>query len=257
MRAAVEDDQAVGDLVHMREVVLDIDAGAAGLLDAAHEVEDLAHLLHRQRRGRLVEHDEVGVVVHGAADGDALPLAAGKLRDGRIDRDAGAAEADRLQQDVAGDLLLALDVDEAEAVGDLPADEEIAPERLLVGERAVLVDGLDRQSRAPSAPNSADGSSSLSRMKMRPEVGASTPVITLISVDLPAPLSPISPTISLRPMASETSRSACTAPKDFCTFSSRTMCLKSACSRRVADTGLTQPLVSYPLACEPASSGPP
>ena len=41
---------------------------------------------------------------------------------------------------------------------------------------------------------------------MRPDVGASTPVITLISVDLPAPLSPISPTISLRPMASEMSR---------------------------------------------------
>ena len=38
-------DQPVGDLVHMREVVLDIDAGAARLLDAAHEVEDLAHLL--------------------------------------------------------------------------------------------------------------------------------------------------------------------------------------------------------------------
>ena len=38
-----------------------------------------------------------------------------------------------------------LDVDEAEAVGDLPADEEVAPERLLLGERLVLVDGLDRQ----------------------------------------------------------------------------------------------------------------
>jgi hypothetical protein len=36
-------------------------------------------------------------------------------------------------------------------------------------------------------------------MKMRPDVGASTPVITLISVDLPAPSSPISPTISFRP----------------------------------------------------------
>ena len=37
------------------------------------------------------------------------------------------------------------DVDEAEAVGDLPADEEVAPERLLLGERLVLVDGLDRE----------------------------------------------------------------------------------------------------------------
>ena len=50
-----------------------------------------------------------------------------------------------LLQDLVGDLLLALDVDEAEAVGDLAADEEVAPERLLLGERLVLVDGLDRQ----------------------------------------------------------------------------------------------------------------
>ena len=44
-----------------------------------------------------------------------------------------------------GDRLLLLDVDEAEAVGDLAADEEVAPERLLLAERLVLVDGLDRQ----------------------------------------------------------------------------------------------------------------
>ena len=50
-----------------------------------------------------------------------------------------------------------------------------------------------------------------------------TPVITLISVDLPAPLSPTRPTISLRPMESEMSCSACTAPKYFSTCSSRTI----------------------------------
>ena len=68
-----------------------------------------------------------------------------RLRDRRIDGDADAAEADGVLQDLVGDLLLALDVDEAEAVGDLPADEEVAPERLLLGKRLVLVDGLDRQ----------------------------------------------------------------------------------------------------------------
>ena len=84
-RAAIEDDQPVGDFVHMGEIVLDIDAGAAGLLDAPDEIEDLADLGDRQRRRRLVEDDEVGVVVHGAADGDALPLAAGQVGDGGID----------------------------------------------------------------------------------------------------------------------------------------------------------------------------
>ena len=56
------------------------------VLDAADEVEDLAHLGDGQRHGRLVEHDEVGVVVHGPADGDALALAAGEVGDRGIRR---------------------------------------------------------------------------------------------------------------------------------------------------------------------------
>ena len=79
-RAAVEHDQPVGDLVDVGEIVLDVDAGAAAdSLMPPDEVEDLAHFVDGQRDGRLVEHDEVGVVVHGAADGDALALAAGEV----------------------------------------------------------------------------------------------------------------------------------------------------------------------------------
>ena len=37
------------------------------------------------------------------------------------------------------------DVDEAPAVGDLAADEEVAPERLLLAQRLLLVDGLDAE----------------------------------------------------------------------------------------------------------------
>ena len=48
-------------------------------------------------------------------------------------------------QDLPGDLFLALDVDEAEAVRDLPADEEIAPQRLFLRQRLVLINGLDRE----------------------------------------------------------------------------------------------------------------
>ena len=51
--------------------------------------------------------------------------------------------------------------------------------------------------------------------------------MTLIRVDLPAPLSPMSPTISLRPIVRSMSRSACTAPKNFCTASNRTIESKS------------------------------
>ena len=220
--AAIEHDQAVGDLMDMGEIVLDVDAGAAGLFDAPHEVDDLAHLGDAQRGGRFVEDDEVGVEMHRAPDGDALALAARQIGDGRIDGDADAAKADDVDQDLLRDLLLALDVDEAEAVGDLPADEEVAPQRLLLGERLVLIDGLDRQlmRHAHRIVGEVDR---LSRTKMRPDVGGITPVITLISVDLPAPLSPIRPTISLRPIARLMFLSACTAPKYFCTPSRRTI----------------------------------
>ena len=110
-----------------------------------------------------------------------------------------------------------------EAVGDLPPDEEVAPERLLLGERLVLVDRLDRQ--VVRHAHRVVGEVELAVAdEDAPRGRRSTPVSTLISVDLPAPLSPISPTISLRPTAKSMSRSAWIAPKNFCTPSSRTMC---------------------------------
>ena len=44
----------------------------------------------------------------------------------------GAAEADRRAHDVVRDLLLGLDVDEAQPIGYRPSDEEVPPERLLL-----------------------------------------------------------------------------------------------------------------------------
>ena len=82
--AAVEDDEAVGDIVDVVDVVADEEDRAAARAHGADEAEDLLGLGQRQRRGRLVEHDQVGLVVDGAGDGDALALAAGKLADDRI-----------------------------------------------------------------------------------------------------------------------------------------------------------------------------
>ena len=52
---------------------------AVRLLQVAQQVDDL--LLHGavERRGRLVEDDELRVQDHGAGDGDALALAAGEF----------------------------------------------------------------------------------------------------------------------------------------------------------------------------------
>ena len=105
--AAIEHDQPVGDLEHVRQVVLDVDAGPAAGLDALHEVQDLLHLLDRQGRGRLVEHDQVFLEVHRPADRDALALAARELRHRAVGVDADAAKADLVLEDPVGDPPLA------------------------------------------------------------------------------------------------------------------------------------------------------
>src|SRR5215216_1131521 len=79
----------------------------------------------------------------GAADGDALALAARQPADDAVDADAARAEDYRRLHDLFGDLLLGLHVDEAEAVLDRPPDEEVPPQWLLLAERTVLIDGLD------------------------------------------------------------------------------------------------------------------
>ena len=100
-------------------------------------------------------------------------------------------------------------LDEAPAVGDLAAGEEIAPQRLLLAQRLLLIDRLDAAARGPAAPsNPTTGGSAGRGYRGRPEVGRCTPVTILIRVDLPAPLSPTRPTISLLPTAKSTLRSA-------------------------------------------------
>ena len=62
-----------------------------------------------------------------------------------FDGDAGTTETDGAPQYILGDRLFLADLDEAEAIGDLASDEEIAPQRLLLRQGAILVDGLDRE----------------------------------------------------------------------------------------------------------------
>ena len=96
--AAVEHDEAVGDVEDVVDVVADEEDRAAARPHLAHEVEDLGGLGQRQRRRRLVEHDQVGLLVDGAGDGDALALAAGELADDRVRREDLRGEADLAHQ---------------------------------------------------------------------------------------------------------------------------------------------------------------
>ena len=117
------------------------DRAAAGP-HLAHEMEDLRRLGQRQRRRRLVEDDQIGLLVDGAGDRDALALAAGQLADDRVRREHLRGEADLAHQPLGlADFLV--DLEEAEAAGELAAHEDVADDRLLDRERPVLEHGLD------------------------------------------------------------------------------------------------------------------
>ena len=74
---------------------------AALLLEIAQQVDDLRLHRHVEGRGRLVQHDEFRFQHHGAGDGDALSLPAGKLvgvavHDGGIEPGLGERAGHRL-----------------------------------------------------------------------------------------------------------------------------------------------------------------
>ncbi len=86
------------------------------------------------------------------------------------------------------------DLEEPERPGDRPAHEDVAPQRQLLGERALLEDGLHAQRAGPLDVEAVHLPAR--RTGSRPPSGWCTPVMILIRVDLPAPLSPSSPSTS-------------------------------------------------------------
>ena len=80
MRPEVHDADAIGDVMHHREVVRDEEIGEAELaLQVAHQVQHLRLHRHVERGRRLVADEERRVGRQRARDRDALPLAAGEL----------------------------------------------------------------------------------------------------------------------------------------------------------------------------------
>ncbi len=78
--AALQNDDAIGDLRHDGEIVRDIDAGnAAGL---HHRLEGFQHVdlgRHIERRGRLIEDDELRPADQRHGGGEPLQLTARHL----------------------------------------------------------------------------------------------------------------------------------------------------------------------------------
>ena len=161
-----------------------------------------------ERRRRLVEQDQLLRPVGGARDGDALALAAGEVADDGVRR--GDAHVELLHQLLGlGDHRSA--VEQAEAVPSARGRGTCSC-RPSAGRRAPGPGRPPRcRARAPSwrSPSSPVSPS----MVMAPEVGGCTPEMILISVDLPAPLSPTSATISPGWTSSEKLSMAMTPPK--------------------------------------------
>ena len=90
--------------------VADEDDGDAFALEPPGKIEEVELLFRRQRRGRLVEDDDAGLVMNGARDLDHLLLAGTERRDldGRID-----IEIERQEE------ALCVDVEAAQAIEQL------------------------------------------------------------------------------------------------------------------------------------------
>ncbi len=186
MAAVAQHGDAVGDQQRLLERVRDEDDGDAALLEIAHQVEEVFLLLGRQAGRRLVEDDHLGVVQHGARDLDHLLLGGAELRHRGCRRHV---EIERLQE------LLGGDVDAAQAIVEfLLPQEEVLRHRHRRHQAVLLEDhgdaelaGFERRARHDLA---AARSASL------PSVSDTTPAMTLVRVDLPAPFSPTSAWIS-------------------------------------------------------------
>ena len=89
-----QDDDAVGDGEDVVEIVGDHDDGEPMVGQAPHKLENLLRLRDAERRGRLVEDDELRVPHDRFRDRDRLALAAGERGDGLADgAQRGDAEA--------------------------------------------------------------------------------------------------------------------------------------------------------------------
>ena len=95
--------------------------------------------------------------------------------------------------------------------GELTAGVEVVGRVEVVEEREVLVDGLDAE--RPRGRRRGDRRPARRRARSCPRRARCTPLMHLISVDLPAPLSPSSASTSPASTSRSTSSSAVTAPK--------------------------------------------
>ena len=145
--AEAEDEDPVGDLEDVDQVVADHDHAEPALAQAPDQVQHLRRLGDAERRRRLVEQHDLGLAEQRAGDRDLLALAAGE----RADLAAQAGDRHRqvgeqLARPVLHPRLVELARDRAGPGRDLLApEEEVGDDVEVVAEGEVLVDGRDPQ----------------------------------------------------------------------------------------------------------------
>ena len=200
----------VGDRKHVGHAVADQDDADAVIAQPPDQVQHLRHLAHGDRGGRLVHQHDLRIGKPRSGDRDRLPLPARHLLD-QIARP-------RLRLQLLEEL--------ASAPVHASNSRGCGPGRSACAARAQerrwrrrsdcrKARDPDRRSRSPSgAPRSAGGNCTCSPSTVIvPCEGRKLPAMILTRVDLPAPLSPISPSTCPCSSSSDTSCSAWMAPK--------------------------------------------
>ena len=133
----------------MKNVVIDEDRRFARLLDAAHEIERLLGFAQREPHRRLVEDDKFRVEIERPGDRHALLLAARHGGDDVVRMHGSRGESHMLAHQPGRLRAHPLDVEETEARARLAPHEHVAPDRLLLAQRPLLIDGLDAETARP------------------------------------------------------------------------------------------------------------
>ena len=137
--AAPEHRDPVGDLEHLVQLVADEDDRLAVGLQAADDREELARLLRRQHRRRLVEDQDLGAAEERLQDLDPLLLADGDARDERrrVDREP------ELLRELAHPLLGAALVEQHDVAHRLDAEHDVLGDGHHRDQHEVLVHHAD------------------------------------------------------------------------------------------------------------------
>ncbi len=137
--AVAQHGDAVGELVHLRHAVADVDQRDALRAQLAHQPEQVLGLARGQRGGGLVEHQDARLAVQRAGDLDHLLLGDGQAADGRA-RPERRAEAlqDRRAAGFHGGA-----IDLPAGAAKLAAEIDVLGDRQVRRQRQLLVDDGD------------------------------------------------------------------------------------------------------------------